>query len=151
MFSISKNLCELISAKSDSSRLDENFKLSIHEKCVNKTLELLEINVRNDANRNLLKRSLNNYCNFIRVHLIELTGSDISELSASLDQAESTENLTIDQKWQQCLYRIVIAIVRILRLEFDNAQNNVEIEFIIYFYELLLVRAELKIFFTIQI
>lgn len=139
MYSISKNLCDLINAKSDTSRVDEDFKLAIHEKCVNKTLELLEVNVRNDTNRNLLKQSLNNYCDYIRVHLIELTGSDITELSAAMNLTDSIDNLTVDQKWQQCLYKIVIAIVRILRLEFDNAQNNVEIEFIIYFYELLLV------------
>lgn len=139
MYSISKNLCELNSSKSDLNQIDEKFKLEIHEKCVLKTISLLETNVRNEKNRNLLKKSLNNYCNFIREHLIELTGCDIGVLSHQLEQNENLTNLTIEQKWQQCLYRIVIAIVKILRIEFDSDDHMVEIELIIYFYELLLV------------
>lgn len=41
--------------------------------------------------------------------------------------------------WQESLYTIVINLVRILRIEFESNQHSVEIDLVIYFYELLLV------------
>jgi hypothetical protein len=140
MFSLSKNLCELNNSKSELNQLDEDFKLSLHEKCGNKTLELLEINARNETNRNLLKKSLNNYCNYVRNHISELTGDEDDASNRILDISQSDESeLTIVEKWKRWLYQIVIAIVRILRVEFDSENYQIEIELIIYFYELLLV------------
>jgi hypothetical protein len=123
MLSISRNLCELNSIKSEFI-IEEEFKFNIHEKCVTRTVDLMEANVRNEKNRNLLKDSLSNYCNFIRTHLIELTGIEISELAAAMEIMTETDNLTIDQKWQKLLYRIVISIVRILRLEVNIWPEN---------------------------
>ena len=78
---------------------------------------MLEVNVRFEKNRNLLKDSLSNYCNYIRMHLVELTGVEIKELATAMEAIDDADNLTIDQKWQKLMYKIVIHIVRILRIE----------------------------------
>ena len=72
MFSLSKNLCELNNSKSELNQLDEDFKLSLHEKCGNKTLELLELNARNETNRNLLKKHIFKYIQHVlKIYLFE--------------------------------------------------------------------------------
>ena len=116
MLSISRNLCGLNSIKSELT-IEEEFKFTIHDKCVTKTVSLMEANVRSEKIRNILKESLSNYCNFIRMHLIELTGIEIRELAAAMETMLETDDPTIDQKWQKLLYKIVISIVRVLRIE----------------------------------
>jgi hypothetical protein len=40
------------------------------------------------------------------------------------------------EQWQQLLYKVIIGIIRILRTDFESNENQLEIELVIYFYEL---------------
>ena len=59
------------------------------------------------------------------------------EFDVDDEDLEEARNIV---SWQEALYKIVINIVKILRLEFENNTNFVEIDLVIYFYELLLVK-----------
>ena len=162
MYTISINLCNLDHDKQDLTKvstIDEQFKLEIHDKCSQQTLILMEKNVRVEESRNLLKKALNNYCHYIITHkkckfihisyifYFKIT-KDYVDLESSIQSNTvelqkndilNTEKLNDINQWQESLYKIVISIVKILRMEFENNTTFVEIDLVIYFYELLLV------------
>lgn len=70
--------------------------------------------------------------------LESLVQSSMSEIPAN--NLMNTEYINNINQWQESLYKIVISIVKILRMEFENNTTFVEIDLVIYFYELLLVR-----------
>ena len=135
MHSIAHNICE----NEEAVDLDSNFeiseelKLSIHDQCAYQTLVLMETNVRVDKSRRLLKKALNIYCQYITNHKKEL------ELAFELNKDNADGKQRTIELWQEALYKIVINIVKILRMEFEN-NSQVEVDLVIYFYELLLVR-----------
>jgi hypothetical protein len=94
----------------------------------------MEINIKNETCRNMLKKALNNYCQYVNEHLAE-----ICKYQDSLDSQEPDEN-SIESRWRRSTYKIVISIVRILRIEFETVNNVIDIELVIYFYELLQVK-----------
>jgi hypothetical protein len=102
--------------------------------CSDKTLEMMEINIKNETCRNMLKKALNNYCQYVNEHLAVICKGKIIP-----DDQESDEN-SIECKWRRSTYKIVISIVRILRIEFEAVNNVIDIELVIYFYELLQVK-----------
>lgn len=131
--SIAVNICKNTNQNNldeEIPAVDEETRLKIHEDCSIKAIELMELNVRNTNCRNLLKKALNIYCEFINPHIMSL----VEKNKSFVEDEDSTEF-----KWKQLLYRIVISIVRILRGDFENPQNQVDIELVIYFYELLKV------------
>ena len=85
---------------------------------------------------------------------VKFVQSKTSQASRMLDNCplDSTEVKVDDQQdenatdeitaWQESLYKIVISIVRILRIEFEANNQHVEIDLVIYFYELLLVNID---------
>ena len=54
---------------------------------------------------------------------------------------ENDENspLSLYEQWQQLLYKLIIGIIRILRCDFESNENQLEIDLVIYFYELVKV------------
>lgn len=122
---------------------DEQEKVDVFVQASQRTVDLLETHVRNETCRGMVKRALNIYCECIASHVTEGdSGVDVSLPSSSADadaDAGSPKPPASENKWANCLYRIVISIVRILRVDFENQDNPVEVELVIYFYELLKV------------
>lgn len=154
MLALSVNICnygksylERVNTKA-AELVNEELRLAIYEKCSFKAVGLMEINVREPASRNLLKKSLNIYCQFINNHI-----SDMQTMGNWCDTYENEQDYenSPENKWRQCLYKIVIAIVRILRFDFENQENVVEIELVIYFYELLKVPTLSLLFFIFNL
>ena len=58
-----------------------------------------------------------------------------------MDVDENDENspLSLYEQWQQLLYKLIIGIIRILRCDFESNENQLEIDLVIYFYELVKV------------
>ena len=134
MFAISNNLCGMGNlAESNLESIDEEIYLDIFEKCIKKTLILFGASVRIDSSRNTLKTALNNYCHFIKKRLNDLNVERIDEF------IEEENDTSIGNRWKQSLHSIVVDVVRILREDFENEFNSVNIQLIIYFYEILLV------------
>jgi len=52
---------------------------------------------------------------------------------------EDNGPLSLYEQWQQLLYKLIIGIIRILRSDFESNENQLEIELVIYFYELVKV------------
>jgi len=133
MYTISNNICGYTHSHLtalENFSVSEALRIQIHDKCSQQTLLQMERNVRHESSRNLLKKALNNYCRFITDHKKKLESEANSQILENLDHVNS---------WQESLYKIVISIVKILRLEFENNTNSVEIDLVIYFYELLMV------------
>lgn len=116
--------------------ISEETKLIIHEQCSSRAIDLMEANVRNDSSRDLLKKALNIYCEFINPHLEDLTALNAKKCK---NGSEFVNENSIVYKWRQLLYKIVISIVKILRTDFEDENHVVDIELVIYFYELLKV------------
>jgi len=148
----------------------EETKLSLFDYCSKKSIDFLELNARNESIRSVLKKSLNIYCEYINRHLETLTstsssstdsksgacGSEIiskkektieSPSSSSISSVTNEES--IEEKWKKCLYSIIVAIVRVLRLDFENPDNRVVVELVIYFYELLMVGFEFCLYINL--
>ena len=158
---MSVNICECVSLNGETSNNEqktseqEEMKLCLFDNCSKKSIEFLELNARNESVRVILKKSLNIYCEFINRHLETLnpTSKDLernmnhgdpnkkeelaSTSSSSLSSVANED--PIEEKWKKCLYSIIVAIVRVQRLDFENPDNRVDVELVIYFYELLLV------------
>ncbi|CAF0878633.1 unnamed protein product [Brachionus calyciflorus] len=118
--------------------ISEETKLIIHDQCSSRTIYLMELNVRNDSCRDLLKKALNIYCEYINPHVDELS---LTHEMLSVDSENGYED-SIVFKWRQLLYKIVISIVKILRGDFEDENHVVDIELVIYFYELLKANLE---------
>ena len=114
---------------------DENEKIEIFTQASERTITLLESCVRNESCRGMLKRALNIYCECITQYVESIRPAESRSSPLLTDLVSDAP----EDKWSQCLYQIVIAIVRILRLDFENQDNTVEIELVIYFYEILAV------------
>lgn len=93
--------------------------------CSKKTIELMEISIRNRYARNNLKRAIKLYCNYF-----ELKSIEIEQMAGFLD-----DDLN---EWKDLLYTIVISLIKILRCDFES-NELVDEELVIYFYEILIV------------
>jgi hypothetical protein len=155
MYAISNNICGYTHSKDpglSNFQICEQLRINIHEKCAHQTLIQMERNVRVDASRNLLKKTLNNYCQYITDHKRDLeslvcnsiTNSQKDDPKFDLDMLSEEDRLILVHigVWQESLYRIVINIVKTLRLEFERNNRSVEIDLVIYFYELLLANID---------
>jgi hypothetical protein len=159
MFTISNNICCYTHPNFvdlDNFSISEALRLEIHEKCSQQTLFQMERNVRLEGSRNLLKKALNNYCRYITAHKKDLESAVYKNLKQSPNLKPASSEIQLLEHvnaWQESLYKIVISIVKILRLEFENNTNSVEIDLVIYFYELLMVdnQAAFDIFFLFKL
>lgn len=112
----------------------------IFDKCSSRAVYLMELNVRNDSCRDLLKKALNIYCENITMHLNEIdTRYSIRDGVVRYQYKETIHEENIVFNWRQLLYKIVVSVVKILRTDFEDEHNEVDIELVIYFYELLKV------------
>jgi hypothetical protein len=115
----------------------EHVQLDIISSFSMKTVELLEYNIRNEYARANLKKSINLYCKYAFKK-----ASQLFEKQDSLKEDQVNE-------WKELLYRIVISIIKILRCDFES-NNVIEIELVIYFYELLIVGFFVIYFFYLK-
>lgn len=112
----------------------------IFDKCASRAVYLMELNVRNELCRNLLKKALNIYCENITLHLNEIdTRYSIRDGIVRYQNKEAIYEENIVFNWRQLLYKIVVSVVKVLRTDFEDENNEVDIELVIYFYELLKV------------
>jgi hypothetical protein len=56
-----------------------------------------------------------------------------------MDENDENSPLSLYEQWQQLLYKLIIGIIRILRCDFESNENQLEIDLVIYFYELVKV------------
>lgn len=128
---------DMVTKQMGEIEVENEQKLKIYDKCSQKAISLMEKYVRNALCRSLLKKTLNIYCESITVNINEL--KKLEKVESNEPAAADNEN-SLEYKWRQSLYHIVISIVRILRQDFENQVNPVEIDLVIYFYELLKVK-----------
>jgi hypothetical protein len=144
MLAITANICYYGKSEEEKRSIksrefvQEDLRLDIYERCATRALTLMTSHIRDETCRNLLKKCLNTLCNFIDPHICDMKAKGCWTEEDADDEKADYEN-SYENKWRQCLYKIVIAIVRTLRLDFENENHNVEIELVIYFYELLKV------------
>lgn len=128
---------------------NENEKIEVFMQATERAIQLFESHVRQPTCRDMIKRALNIYCECITRHIdsgaannssVDDSGLD-SEMTTTTTSSEANDesDTFAESMWPNCLYRVVISIVRILRLDFENQNNPVDIELVIYFYELLRV------------
>jgi hypothetical protein len=151
MLAIAVNICDHLKNEPTFNQVDPSLKMKnieeeeripLFENCVKHSADLLESNIRNTTNRPLLKKSLNIYCQYLDEHIKELK---IKELGPEyvltknifIEEEEEIDDGLLYGKWQQVLYKTIIEIVRVLRLDFENENHKIDIELVIYFYELL--------------
>lgn len=101
-------------------------KMELYEKCSTRCIELMSQNMRDKECRVSLKKALEIYCTHLPARLSQMMETDDYELADKLDG-----------RMNQLLYHIVISIVRVLRAEFENHDESIEIELVIYFYEII--------------
>jgi hypothetical protein len=131
---------------------NENEKIEVFMQATERAIQLFESHVRQPTCRDMIKRALNIYCECITRHIdssvaahqptndssVDDSGLD-SEMTTITTSSQANDESFAESMWPNCLYRVVISIVRILRLDFENQNNPVDIELVIYFYELLRV------------
>lgn len=139
---ISVNICNYNRNKDHELKnlMNEEEIQHIYDKCASRAVFLMELNVRNELCRNLLKKALNIYCEKITLHLNEIDSRySIREGIVKYQNKETIFEESIVFNWRQLLYKIVVSVVKILRTDFEDENNEVDIELVIYFYELLKV------------
>ena len=120
---------------------EEDTRITLFESCIEKAVESLRKNIRCPLSRPLLKKAFNIYTEYLDNHLKGLKN----------DPCLVTDDKTIEEsgissqydKWQQLLYKVIIGIIRILRADFESSENKLEIDLVIYFYELVKVRPKI--------
>jgi hypothetical protein len=132
---------EMKSMNEDLGLYDER-KIEFFKKFSDRSVNLLNRMIRDSMCRNMIKKSLESYCKYLSQRLIDLNFRE-DEVKREEDQCSDNEDqeLTIGFKINHLLYTNVISIVRVLRQEFENVDNMVEIELVIYFYEIIEVKA----------
>jgi hypothetical protein len=122
-------------------------KFELYDVCSGKAIDVMSKNIRDGACRMPIKRALEIYCDYLARRTRELGYDDDLYHAAVGDQEEGrlspddpdTMHLYVGSKLNHLLYQIVISIVRVLRKEFENYDNQVDIELVIYFYEIIKV------------
>jgi hypothetical protein len=71
--------------------------------------------------------------------LKELGPESLLKKNISMEEEEEVDDDLLCGKWQQVLYKTIIEIVRVLRIDFENDEHRIDIELVIYFYEVLQV------------
>ena len=122
---------------------ESHTRIIMFENCIEKAIESLRMNIRCANSRPLLKQAFNIYTEYLDTHLKFLKESSLKNVDTNADEAEV---VLVYDKWQQLLYKVIIGIIRILRTDFESNENKLEIDLVIYFYELVKVR-----FFCIDI
>jgi hypothetical protein len=147
----------------EALRLDV-LKLPLYESCSLRAIDVMSAYIRENEYRAPLKKALEIYCTFLARRLNELDYDDETFNRADIDSLANMQadawiyapsgKLYIGYKLNQLLYQIVIAIVRVLRQEFEDYDNTVDIELVIYFYEIIKVnfkgfKYQIKLFFNL--
>jgi hypothetical protein len=115
----------------------QNVSFEILSSCSMKTVEMLEHNIRNNYARVNLKNSINLYCDYV-------------QRKSQLIEKQYLKDDNQENEWKELLYKIVISIIKILRCDFES-NNSIDIELVIYFYELLIVSFVLFFFFKFSL
>jgi hypothetical protein len=153
ILSISVNLCDTLNNETDhTSYIDTNLSsdrkvfvedqamLMIFHSCIDKAIESLRNNIRCQETRPLHKQALDIYMNFLDNNLNKLK-EECGSLMVIGNETRDEDNgqMSLYGQWQQLLYKLIIGIIRILRNDLESNENQLEIELVIYFYELVKV------------
>jgi hypothetical protein len=120
--------------------VEDQVKLLVFHRCIDKAIESLRNNIRCQETRPLHKQALDIYTNYLDTHLNKLREESGSLMVIDNETGDEDNGpLSLYEQWQQLLYKLIIGIIRILRSDFESNENQLEIELVIYFYELVKV------------
>ena len=155
ILSISVNLCDTLNNETHHTcHIDNNLpsdrqvyvedqtRILVFNNCIDKAIESLKNNIRCTESRPLHKQALDIFTNFLDNYLKKLR----EQCGSLVVINDSDENgpMSLYEQWQQLLYKLIIGIIRILRGDFESNENQLEIDLVIYFYELVKVTFFLK-------
>ena len=121
----------------------------VFHRSIDKAIESLRNNIRCQETRPLHKQALDIYTNYLDNHLNKLK-EECGSLMVIDNETGDEDNgpLSLYEQWQQLLYKLIIGIIRILRSDFESNENQLEIELVIYFYELVKVKFFIRYFIS---